>query len=205
MTLTPRSSRSGLSQLCWGLCLAMLLLLALPAFARSWHVSRFDTRCTIAEDGSVLIDEEIHPVFEGEYHGITRDIPVEYPGPEGTTYRLILNVDSVTDENGDKIKFEQSTRAETVADGSRHAFLVLKIYAGGTDTERTVHITYRSPNAVRFFEDHDEFYWNATGSDWKTQIDSASAFVALPSAAAGQLKAQAFFGEYGSKDRPTPP
>ena len=60
---------------------------------------------------------------------------------------------------------------------------------------------YRAANAVRFFKDHDEFYWNVTGNDWKVPIESASAFVALPSAAAGQVKAQAFTGAFGSREQ----
>ncbi len=189
------------SRMRWGFLLAVLLLLAAPLFARSWEIARFDARYTIGDDGAVLIEEEIHPSFSGSFNGILRDIPVEYPGPDGTAYKLILKVDSVTDETGQKIKFEQSTRTERVAGGDYHQFLVLKIYAGGTDTERTVRITYRSPNAVRFFKDHDEFYWNVTGNDWKVPINSASAFVALPSAAAGQFKSQAFTGAYGAKGK----
>jgi uncharacterized membrane protein len=186
----------------WGFLLAALLLLVAPTFARSWKIARFDARYTIAEDGAVLVDEEIHPSFEGTYNGIVRDIPVEYPGPDGTTYKLFVKVQSITDETGQKIKFEQSTHAQRTADGSFHQFLFLKIYAGGTDTERTVHISYRSPNAVRFFKDHDEFYWNVTGLDTKVPTESASAFVALPGTAAGQLlKAQAFTGAYGSREK----
>ncbi len=185
----------------WGFLLATLLLLAAPAFARSWTIARFDSRYTVGDDGTVLVEEEIHPSFQGTYNGIDRYIPVEYPGPDGTAYKLFLKVDSVTDENGGKIKFEQSTRDERTSDGSVHQFLALRIYAGGTDTERTVHITYRASNAVRFFKDHDEFYWNATGNDWKVPIEEASAFVALPSAAAGQIKAQAFTGLYGSREQ----
>jgi len=187
------------SRIRWGFLLVALLLLATPSFARSWRIARFDARYTVADDGAVLIDEEIHPAFEGSFNGIVRDIPVEYPGPLDTTYKLFLKVLSVTDETGQKIKFEQSTRTERAMNGPSHQFLVLKIYAGGTDTERTVHITYRAANAVRFFDDHDEFYWNVTGNDWKVPIDQASASVVLPSAAAGQLKAQAFTGGYGSR------
>jgi uncharacterized membrane protein len=194
-----RSTLLNPSHLRWGLLLAVLLLLAAPLFARSWKIARFDARYTVADDGTVLIEEEIHPAFVGSYNGILRDIPVEYPGPDGTAYKLFLKVDSVTDENGQNIKFEESTRTELVAGGDRHAFLVLKIYAGGEDTEHTVRITYRASNAIRFFKDHDEFYWNVTGNDWKVPIDSSSAFVAMPSAAAGQLKAQAFTGLFGSR------
>ncbi len=189
------------SRMRWGLLLAALLLLAAPLFARSWKIARFDARYTVADDGTVLVEEEIHPSFEGTFNGILREIPVEYPGPDGTAYKLFLKVDSVTDETGQKIKFEQSTRTERTSDGACHQFLVLKIYAGGTDTERTVRITYRAANAVRFFKDHDEFYWNVTGNDWKVPIESASAFVALPSAAAGQVKAQAFTGAFGSREQ----
>jgi uncharacterized membrane protein len=201
MNRTLRSTPTNPSRLRWGFLLAILLLLAAPLFARSWHIARFDARYTVADNGEVLIEEEIHPTFVGSYNGILRDIPIEYPGPDGTAYKLFLKVDSVTDENGQKIKFEQSTRTENVLGGARHAFLVLKIYAEGTDTERTVRITYRASNAVRFFKDHDEFYWNVTGNDWKVPIDSASAFVAMPAAAAGQLKAQAFTGLFGARGK----
>jgi uncharacterized membrane protein YgcG len=185
----------------WGCLLAALLLLAAPCFARSWKIARFDARYTVADDGAVLIEEEIHPSFQGSYNGILREIPVEYPGPDGTAYKLFLKVDSVTGEDGQKIRFEQSSRNERTSTGDVHEFLVLKIFAGGADTETTVHIAYRAANAVRFFKDHDEFYWNVTGNDWKVPIDEASAFVSLPSAAAGQFKAQAFTGAFGARGK----
>ena len=110
-------------------------------------------------------------------------------------------MDSVTGEDGQKISFEQSSRTERTSSGDVHEFLVLKIFAGGADTETTVRIAYRAANAVRFFKDHDEFYWNVTGNDWKVPIDEASASVALPGAAAGQFKAQAFTGAFGARGR----
>jgi uncharacterized membrane protein len=189
----------------WGCLLAALLLLAAPCFARSWKIARFDARYTVADDGAVLIEEEIHPSFQGSYNGILREIPVEYPGPDGTAYKLFLKVDSVTGEDGQKIRFEQSSRSERTSTGDVHEFLVLKIFAGGADTETTVHIAYRAANAVRFFKDHDEFYWNVTGNDWKVPIDEASAFVSLPSAAAGQFKAQAFTGAFGARGKDATP
>jgi uncharacterized membrane protein len=195
-----RNSRSLLnpSRLRWGFLLAALLFMALPGFARTWNIARFDARYTIAENGTVLVEEEIHPSYHGVFNGIERSIPVEYPGPDGTAYNLFLKVDSVTGEDGEKVKFEQSYRSERTTGGGTGRFLVLRIYAAGTDTERTIHITYHVNDAVRFFKDHDEFYWNVTGLDTKVVTDSATAFVALPSAAAGQIKAQAFTGVYGS-------
>jgi len=201
MNRTLRSTLPNPSPMRWGCLLAALLLLAAPCFARSWKIARFDARYTVADDGAVLIEEEIHPSFQGSYNGILREIPVEYPGPDGTAYKLFLKVDSVTGEDGQKIRFEQSSRNERTSTGDVHEFLVLKIFAGGADTETTVHIAYRAANAVRFFKDHDEFYWNVTGNDWKVPIDEASAFVSLPSAAAGQFKAQAFTGAFGARGK----
>ncbi len=136
------------------------------------------------------MQERITLVFIGEWHGIHRTIPIEYPGPQGTNYTLFFNVTSVTDDNGNKLKYESSTS---------NGFRDLKIYIpGAVDTTRTVEINYTLRNAVRFFDDHDEFYWNVTGNDWPVPIDHASAFAALPPAAAGSLQAQAFTGVYGS-------
>src|SRR5262249_31225172 len=129
-------------------------------------------------------------VFVGQWHGIHRTIPVEYPGPHGTNYTLFLDVRSVTDENGSKLKYESSKSG---------GYLDPKIYIpGAEDATRVVNIDYTVRNAIRFFDTHDEFYWNVTGNDWPVPIDHASAFVTLPGKAAGGLRAQAFTGAYGS-------
>ncbi len=171
--------------------LAFVVLLA-PAllFARSWRISDFHDTMTVAHDGSLVVSERITAQFEGEYHGIFRDIPIEYPGPHGTNFTLFLKVTNVTDENGNKLKYESHT-----SNGYRH----LKIYIpNAVDATRTVEIDYLVRNAVRYFDNYEEFYWNVTGNDWPVPIDHASAFVRFPENAAGSLRAQAFTGIYGS-------
>src|SRR5450631_4162800 len=172
---------------------ACVLLLAAPLAAKSWRVSNFQDNITVAQDGSAVVTERITLVFEGEFHGIHRTIPIEYPGPNGTNYELFLAVTSVTDGSGGKLKYDSST-----SNGARD----LKIYIpDATDATRTVEITYRVHNGTRFFDDHDEFYWNVTGNDWPVPIDHASATVRFPMFAAGSLRAQAFTGVYGSTQR----
>ena len=117
------------------------------------------------------------------------------PGPQGTNYTLFLDILSVTDENGKKLKYDSSKSG---------AYRDLKIYIpGAVDTTRVVNIDYSVRNGVRFFDNNNdnyaEFYWNVTGNDWPVPIDHASAFVTLPENAAGGLRAQAFTGIYGSK------
>ena len=177
----------------WLVVVAAGLSYTLPLAARSWRITDFDDNISIAEDGSAAVQERITLAFEGEWHGIHRFIPVEYPGPRGTNYTLFLEVTRIADGNGGKLKYETSTS---------HGFRDLKIYIpGAVDTTRTVEIDYTVRNGIRFFEDHDEFYWNVTGNDWPVPIDHAAAFVSLPSSAAGSLRAQAFTGVYGSAER----
>ena len=171
----------------------LLVIFATPLFARSWRVADFSDTMSVHEDGSAAVHERITLAFDGEWHGIHRFIPIEYPGARGTNYTLFLRVTGVTDSSGGKLKYESST-----ANGFRD----LKIFIpDAVDATRTVEIDYTVRNGTRFFEDHDEFYWNLTGNDWPVPIDHASALVSFPSAAAGSLRAQAFTGAYGAAER----
>ena len=173
--------------------IVLCLSLALPASARDWHIARFESHIYVASDGVTTVNEHIDLVFSGEYHGIYRDIPVEYPGPRGSNYTLFLKVTSVLDGSGHALKYESSTQ-----NSSRH----LKIYIpDAVDTTRSVIISYKVTNAVRWFDGHDELYWNVTGNDWPVPIDSAAASITFPGNAAGNLRAQAFRGAYGSQEQ----
>ena len=169
----------------------LLIPISASAQPHNWRVTDFNDTISIAADGKALVSEKITIAFVGPWHGIHRTIPVEYPGPQGTNYTLFLDVMSVTDENGTKLKYDSSKSGN---------YRDLKIYIpGAVDTTRVVNIDYSVRNAVRFFDSYDEFYWNVTGNDWPVPIDHASAFVTLPENAAGGLRAQAFTGAYGSK------
>ena len=66
------------------ICIAALLLLtASTAMARSITVTRWVDTVHVDEDGSARVSEQITYTFSGAYHGIYRDIPIEYPGPKG--------------------------------------------------------------------------------------------------------------------------
>ena len=169
---------------------AIVLACTANLAAKSWRVADFQDNIVVAKDGSAEVRERITLVFVGEWHGIHRTIPVEYPGPNGTNYELYLDVKSVTDGDGGKLNYESS-----VAHGDRD----LKIYIpDAVDATRTVQIAYGVRNGMRFFDAHDEFFWNVTGNDWPVPIDHAAATVRFPEEAAGSLSAQAFTGVYGS-------
>lgn len=172
---------------------ALLVLAAVPAAAqRTLVIERFDASVNVDRDGSVLVEEVIQPRFRGSWNGIYRTIPVQYRTPQGLNYTLRLQIVSVTDETGRDLKYETSSE--------RH-YRKIKIWVpGANDATRTVRLRYRVPNALRFFEDHDELYWNVTGDEWDVPIESASADIHLPDGVEG-VRATAFRGAYGSTDQ----
>jgi hypothetical protein len=175
------------------LLLATILALTVPLAAKSWRISNFQDTITVNADGSALVNETITLNFIGEWHGIHRTIPIEYPGPNGTNYQLFIDITGITDENGAKLKYDSSTSG-----ASRD----LKIYLpNAVDATRTVEVVYRVRNGTRFFDGYDEFYWNVTGNDWPVPVEHVTASVNFPASASGSLRAQAFTGVYGSTGR----
>ncbi|MBK7487874.1 MAG: DUF2207 domain-containing protein [Nitrospira sp.] len=177
------------------LILPLLCLLTfshlLPATARSFVLSRFDVELQVLSDGDLLVTETVSPRFEGAWNGIERLIPVEYRTPQGFNYSLLLDRVTVTDEAGTPLKVESSRE--------RH-YRNFRIWIpGATDATRTFVLKYRVRNGLKFFEDHDELYWNVTGDEWDVPIEQASVRIILPPQATG-IRAQAFTGAYGARE-----
>ena len=170
---------------------ALLLLVAAPALAqRAMIIDRFDAAIEVTRDGSVRVEETIVPVFQGQWNGIYRTIPVEYRTPLGLNYTLRLTIESVTDDAGENLKYE--------TDRERHNLKVKIWVPGARDTTKTVVLRYRAANALRFFDEYDELYWNVTGDEWEIPIKAAAAVVRLPEGVNG-VRARAFTGGYGSR------
>jgi uncharacterized membrane protein YgcG len=174
------------------LALCLLVFLAvLPAAARQLVIQHFDEQVVVNADGTIDVTENIQARFNGtNWHGIYRSIPVEYTTPEGLNYTLFLDVLSVTDSDGQKLKYEQSQLGRNTR---------LKIYVPDADNStHTILLTYRIHNAISYDQDHDELYWNVTGNEWDAPIESASVIVVLPTGVTG-LHAIAYTGVFGSR------
>jgi uncharacterized membrane protein YgcG len=61
-------------------------------------------------------------------------------------------------------------------------------------------LRYRVLDGLRFFEDHDELYWNITGNEWEVPIEHATARIELPARASG-IRTLVFTGAYGSREQ----
>jgi len=176
-----------------GVLLLSLATAAAPAAAqRSFVIERFAATIRVEPSGDLDITETISPRFSGSWNGIIRSIPVQYRTPQGFNWTLGVSLVGVTDPSG------QPLRTETTRE--RH-YIKYKIWIpGAQDATRTLVLHYRASNGLRFFDDHDELYWNVTGDEWDVPIESASATIELPAGAQG-VRAIAFNGAYGSVAR----
>ncbi|MBS1840491.1 MAG: DUF2207 domain-containing protein [Acidobacteria bacterium] len=167
---------------------AILFFRPVTALARELRIEKFDSQVTVLQDGTVDVTESITFRFIGHWNGVYREIPVEYNTPQGINYSLFLKVKSIT-EDGASLKYESSRE--------RH-YRKLKIYfPGAEDTTKTIVIEYTVSDALRFFDDHDEFYWNVTGDEWDVPIAAAGATITLPVGATG-IRTNVFTGAYRS-------
>ena len=173
--------------------LLVLLALVLPAgpaaAQRSYAIRSFDATIVVRPDGAVDVTEAITAEFNGSYNGIYRTIPVRYRNPQGFGWTLRLDLVGATDTEGHDLKVERSREGN---------YLKFKIWVPGAENAtRTVMLHYIARNGLRFFEDHDELYWNITGDEWDVPIEAVTARIQLPSNATG-VRAIAFNGAYGS-------
>jgi uncharacterized membrane protein len=162
---------------------------ALPA--RELRIETFQSETIVMPDGTIDVTETIQVHFlGGPWHGLYRTIPVEYVTPQGLNYSLFLDVKRIVDGSGRALKYESSRE--------RH-YRKLKIYVPDADNStQKISIEYSVSDALRFFEDHDELYWNVTGDAWDIPIQSASASIILPEGTTN-IRANVFTGAYRSR------
>ncbi len=171
-----------------------LILFISPAFAQYFTINRFQSNITIHPDSSFIVKETIDVSFHQSRHGIYREIPFRYRDDFAKMIETPTAVISVTDASGKSWKFQVKKTGYVIniriGDANR--------YVSG---KQTYVITYKVENAILFFNDHDELYWNVTGNDWKAPIQEATADVTLAvKNKSKNLWAAGYTGRYGSKE-----
>ncbi len=162
------------------------LLFAAPAFAQeAFEIDEFRTEIYMHENGALTVTEIIDVTFSEKRHGIYRDIQTE---------GIRIEVLSVKNGTGKNRPYQQ----QNITNGLRLKIGDPDVYVNG---EQTYKIAYNVQNALRFFPDHDELYWNATGNEWPVPIKSAVTAVRLPPSAQGSedLQFKCFTGITGSE------
>jgi len=150
----------------------LLTVFATPAFAQDFTINKFHSDIVIFADSSFTVKETVEVEFHRPRHGIYREIPFKYVNEPGKTITTPLEVLSVTNHSGTgwKYKVSRSGNAVNIRIGDANKYVSGK---------QTYVINYKVENALLFFDEHDELYWNVTGNYWKATIKKASATVLL--------------------------
>lgn len=127
--------------------------------------------------GELKVTEKITADFVNfnQNHGIERALPEKYKN-----HNLNLKIISIKDQTGEALNY--STRKQ-------NDNLILKIgnadkYVNGL---QTYVITYHLQDPITFFNNHDEWYWDVNGDQWKQPMRSVSANIYMPNNLASAL------------------
>ena len=161
------------------------------------RIKSFRSDMVVADDGLLTVTETITVNAEGDKikRGIYRDIPVRYGtgflGLKQTIPFEILAVEHNgqpspyhTDDRGDFERVYIGRKGQAIPAGE-HRYLI--------------RYTTRQ---LRYFPDHDEVYWNATGHAWQFPIDRAEATVTLPAdVPLDEIDPEGYVGKLGWKNQ----
>jgi len=171
-----------------------LILFISPCIAQYFTINRYHSDIMIDRDSSFVVKETIEVTFDRPRHGIYRELPFKYREEVGHVIKTPTRVLSVRDGSGKEWKYQVSKKDHMIQIriGDPKRFV---------KDRQTYVITYEVENAILFFDDHDELYWNVTGNDWKAPIEEASATVGLAlKSSSKNLWTACYTGLYGSKE-----
>ncbi|WP_438749846.1 DUF2207 domain-containing protein [Pararhizobium sp. O133] len=172
------------------------VFLALAVAARAEEIiTAYRSDITVAKSGLLTVSETITANVEGDQikRGIYRDFPMTFVDDSGRTVRVDFNLVSVERDG-----VSEPYHTESISGG-------IRIYTGDKDVflpagQHIFRITYETGRQIRYFNDHDELYWNVTGNGWVFPINEVSATVTLPPGVKAEDMA-VFTGGQGATDR----
>lgn len=175
---------------CLGILIGLSLLLSSAAQAE--RVVDYQTAVAISVEGQAHFSEAIQYSFDGEHHGIYRDIPVATQLPDKTYLLYTLSVDRVL-RNGTSEPFVQT---------SNGVYERLKIgdVNGIVSGTQGYTIDYRLGSVVRHDTDGDYISLVVIGTAWEVPIDISSATVSLPSGITPK-ETKCYTGAQGSREQ----
>ncbi|WP_313192225.1 DUF2207 domain-containing protein [Shinella zoogloeoides] len=159
------------------------------------YFDRYNSDIVVAKNGTLTVTETMRVHAEGNRirRGIYRDFPLTFTDADGREKEVGFKILGV----------ERDGRPEPYhTESIRHG---IRIFFGSSDTQlapgfHDYRLTYETSRQIRFFDTHDELFWNVTGTEWAFPIHRASATVTLPAGVSAQ-ELTYFTGPYGATDR----
>src|SRR3989338_5965539 len=165
----------------------------LSVLAEDFSIDRFSADVEVLRSGQILVEEKIEVDFLEPRHGLVRNIQVRYTDSRCITRSIRLRVRKVVDQANRPVPYKKSKQGND---------LVIRI----GDPDRTVtgpaiyRIIYAVDRGLLFFDDHDELYWNVTGTEWPVIPKHVSTAVSVP-APLTETRVECFTGPYGSTEK----
>jgi len=157
------------------------------------QIDSFSAEFKVNQDASLVVKETINYDFGSvSKHGLYRTIPYIYRDEAGKKSEIVFSDFKVEDGHGNKYNFSKSRD---------NGNWLLKI--GDADVlvsgKKTYVVSYEAKDALKYFSDHDELYWDVIGDAWTIPILRADAKVTLPQNLSKEKLQQAcYYGVYGS-------
>ncbi|WFB34411.1 DUF2207 domain-containing protein [Kiritimatiellota bacterium B12222] len=176
----------------------LLFCLFLPVLLSAREeILSYNVFIDVQADSRLLIEEQIEVRSEGDLikRGIFRDFPVKVDGPGGMTTRVGFQVHSVErDHQPEPWRVENKGRMKRVYAGDADVLLSPGIYI--------YTFRYETSRQLGFFEDQDELYYNAIGTEWDFPVEQATVRIRFPENFADvDVAWEVWTGSKGSKEQ----
>ncbi len=158
-------------------------------------IKSFDSKIQVAKDGTLTVTETITVNAERRKirRGIYRDFPLLFEDADGKQKKVGFKLlSTLRDGKADKNRLQNSSGSVRIYIGDKDVFL--------SSGEYTYTIKYETDRQIRFFNNHEEVYWNVTGNFWDFPIQSSSAEFILPEGTR-ITDTIGFTGRVGSKEQ----
>lgn len=187
------------------LLIVFLMSLGINANAQKYTIKQYDVEVQVTKDASLIVKEVIKVQYQIPQHGITRFIPYQYevgklpPSDERATMDLTSNgirktiIEDISVDNED---YSVSTERD---------YFVIRIGKKNemVEGEKTYTIHYTVLNAINFFEDKSELYWNLIGDKVTSTIKKVNFKITLPDSSSKGFQSFVSTGVFGSKENYT--
>jgi uncharacterized membrane protein len=156
-------------------CITVILFFCIPLnILHAEEITSYDVDISIQKDGGFNVVENIFYDFgTNQKHGIYRFIPYEKTNAEGKRFRIDIGSFSVVDKEGNPYQFVESKEGvnKQLKIGNPNTYVTgQQLYV----------IRYTVRGGITYFSDHDELFWQITGTDWQVPIQNVSLTMTLP-------------------------
>jgi len=140
------------------------------------QITKYSIAMDLRKDGSMRVTETIDYDFDSlpDKHGIYRTIPTVFPYND--QYERVYPISHI------RVSSPTGAPDDTKLEDGK----VTSIRVGDADKtvtgRQTYVLSYDVGGVVNSFQDHQELYWNAIGTEWSVTIGQASATVKGPAA-----------------------